>query len=187
MINVYSLLSWPPHNGGMSTQEQSIVLTEGRRAVRRLIGLGMLVLVLALVGAAGVLAAGAQALDAFEARKSQAILTSVAMRRLSRVANDVHLAAGPADDARAVGGQPGEGETLLRYRNHDWTLTLDPDGRAAGLRLGPREAPGLTPAEVLAQAAPLAARARALGPGQTASGMIRGRPAPPARRLQARS
>jgi hypothetical protein len=90
----------------MSTQEQPIALAEGRTAVRRLIGLGALVLVMALVGAGGLLAGGVQALDAFEARKSQIILNSVAMRRLSRVANDVRLAAGSDDDARAVGGRP---------------------------------------------------------------------------------
>jgi signal transduction histidine kinase/CheY-like chemotaxis protein len=157
----------------MSTQEQSIVLTEGRAAVRRLIGLGALVLVLTLVGAAGLLAGGVQALDAFEARKSQAILTSVAMRRLSRVANDVRLAAGSDDEARAVGGRPGEGDALVRYRNHDWTLSLNAMGRPADLRLGPRERSGLTREAVLAEAAPLVARARAAGPGKTASGLIR--------------
>jgi signal transduction histidine kinase/CheY-like chemotaxis protein len=157
----------------MSAGEQRNVLTEGRAAVRRLIGLGAVVLVLAVVGAVGLLAGGVQALDSFEARKSQAILTSIAMRRLSRVANDVRLAAGSDDDARAVGGRPGEGDALVRYRNHDWTLVLDRQGRPADLRLGAREPPDLSPASVLAQAAPLTARARAAGPGKTASGLIR--------------
>ena len=157
----------------MSTPEQSIVLTEGRRAVRRLIGLGALVLVLAAVGAAGLLAGGAQALDSFEARKSQAILTSIAMRRLSRVANDVRLAAGSDADAREVGGRPGEGDVLVRFRNHDWTLILDRQGRPADLRLGALETSGLTPPVVLAETALLVARARAAGPGQTASGLVR--------------
>jgi signal transduction histidine kinase/CheY-like chemotaxis protein len=157
----------------MSTQEQSIVLTKGRRAVRRLIGLGATVVILAVVGAAGLLFAGAQALDSFEAHKSQAILTSIAMRRLSRVANDVRLAAGSDDDARAVGGRPGKGDALVRFRNHDFTLVLDRQGRPADLRLSAREAPGLTPDAALAETAVLVGRARAAGPGRTASGLIR--------------
>jgi len=173
VIAVYCLLSRPPHNSGMSSQAQSIVLTEGRRAVRRLIGLGALVLVLALVGAAGLLAAGVQALDVFEASKSQAILNSVVERRLSRVANDVRLATGSGDDLRAVGGRPGQGDALIRFRGHDWSLVLDPKNRPTDLRLGAHAASGVTPSAILAEAAPLLASARAAGPGQTAAGLIR--------------
>jgi signal transduction histidine kinase/CheY-like chemotaxis protein len=144
----------------MGNHEQFAVLTEGRRAVRRLIGLGALVLVLAVVGAAGVLAAGAHALDAFEARKSQAIFTSVTDRRLSRVAHDVSVAVrvGFSDD-----------DFLVRDRAHDFSLLADRQDRPLVLRLS-RESPGLRQDAVVAEARALVRAARAGGSALTLSG-----------------
>jgi signal transduction histidine kinase/ActR/RegA family two-component response regulator len=114
----------------------TIGLTEGQTAARRLVVLGSLVVVLVLLGAAALLAAGSKALDDLQAREDRALVTGVIERRLHRIVTDLTTSTVWNQAYRELrpGGDPDWlddeiGSYFANNRGHDLTIALDRTGR----------------------------------------------------------
>ncbi|MDZ4375018.1 MAG: hypothetical protein U1C74_26860, partial [Phenylobacterium sp.] len=64
-------------------------MTEGQTAARRLVVLGAAVVLLMVLGAAGLLTAGSRALDDLQSREDRALVSGLIDRRLHRVVTDL--------------------------------------------------------------------------------------------------
>jgi len=144
-------------------------LTEGQRAVRRLVALGAALVTLVLVGAVALLAAGSQALDGLQAREDRTRVKSVIDRRLSRVVTDITTATVWNQAYREL--RPGGsvkwldeeiGSYFSNNRGHDRTVAIDRQGAPFYAWAGPDRADVASQTQFLADVTPVVRRARAL-------------------------
>jgi len=144
-------------------------LTEGQKALRRLMALGVALVALLLVGVAGLLAGGSKALDDLQAREDRALVHSAVDRALRRIVSDTTTATvwdQAYSEFRPGGSLKWADEEVGSYfaynRGHDITVAIDGRGVPFYAWVGPRRATPTGQGRFLADVAPLIQRARAI-------------------------
>jgi signal transduction histidine kinase/CheY-like chemotaxis protein len=153
----------------MSDPRSPAKLTDGQTAMRRLMGLSVAVVVLALLAVAALLTAGSQALDDLQAREDRTLVRNIIDRRLQRVTTDITTATVWDQAYRELkpgGSLKWQDEEIGSYfannRGHHRTVAIDGDGVAFYAWAGPARADPAQQGRFLADVAPVIARARAL-------------------------
>ena len=156
-------------------------LPAGRRAVRSLLTLGVIVVTIVALGGAALLAFAAVAVDRLQAREERVVVEQTLARALDRLASDVTAAAvwNQAYDKLRPGLDAGWmdaeiGSYYANNRGDDLTVALGPDDQPFYAWSGQGRVPPSSQAEMLRAARPLVASLRR----QEAS---TGRPARPTR------
>lgn len=143
--------------------------SEGQVALRRLIGLGAMLVALVLVGAVTLLAGGSQALDDLQVREDRARVESAIARSLERVTSD--LTTVTVWDQAYREFKPGGsltwadeevGSYFANNRRRAWTLALDGADRPFYAWVGEHRAVAAAQDVYLEASRPLVARVRAL-------------------------
>ncbi len=144
-------------------------ITEGQRAVRQLVTIGVAVILLVIAGTAGLLTFASHALDELQASEDRALISNTLHRSLAGLASDVTTATvwdQAYEELKPGGDQVWADEEVGTYyannRGHDATLVLDRSDRPFYAWTAGERTDAANLAALQRDAAPLLRRVRAL-------------------------